>query len=544
MPNRRGAVPLVETLVVIGIVVLLNVVGYLVAYRRVDITEAKQYTISPASKKILREMDDPVSVEFFMSKDLPPQMVSLRDQVRDKLEELEIYGGGKFRVKYTDPGDDTEAQTRAEGLGVPKFSLQVVEREQASRKDVFFGMVMNYRDKSEAIPQVLDPAGLEYEVVSRLKRMTLKEKPKIGVFVGPINLNQQQAPEFSGIRQLLSGQEGFYELVDLDPAKDKTLPEGLAGVMVFGAFGLSEELKYAIDQFLLAGGDVFIGLDPIMETGGAQGMGSPDSAFPSLPTIEDQLEKYGLKINKKLIADTGSPGNAQMQLGPGFVIQQPYPLWPKIGPTGIADDVGALSGLDAVVPMWCAPVNDVATPGVKHTPLFFTSADSFLLNSPFKLDPMQNWEFLATSSEEKGPFKVAYLVSGEIPSAFDKPPAPAGGGASSFDESKHLAKAKGDGRLIFISSAKMFSDNFLRQSQENQLLVLTLGDTLALGEDLAGIRNTPVTNRPLRVLNDSQKSAIRWVMVTSVPLLVIALGLALWLTKNRRRQAIARRYAS
>jgi ABC-2 type transport system permease protein len=533
---RQGA-NLAEILIVVAILVGVNVLGYyLLRGARFDVTENKQYTISDATKKVLRELKDPVHVEFFMSREVPPILQARRDDIRDKLDEFVIASGGKFNLKYTDPGDDQAEKDRAQGLGVPEVELQVVEKEQASSRKVFFGLVMNYREKSEAMPQVFDPTTLEYEITSRLVRLGMKEKPKIGFFAGPININQEsQGPTYQGIHQLLSGQEGFYEVVDINPETDKKLPDGLAAVIVCGAFGMSESLKYSLDQYIMTGGNVLIALDPAMDTGGATG--AMGSAYPALPTIEDQLEKYGIKINKKLIADTMA-ANAQFQAG-FLTIMQPYPLWPRIGPEGINDDYSPVSNLEAVVMPQCAPMSDEERPGVTFTPLFYTSKGSFLLDSPFNLEPRQNWDFLATSSTEQGPFKVAYRLTGAIPSAFTAAPA----GDATFTGAKHLNESDGNGQLIVMSSALALSDNTLRQFQENVLLVDNLAAALPRGDDLVGIRSTPVTARPLKQLDDTGRNVIRWLNVVGIPLLLVAFGMLLWMLKGRRRQALQRKYS-
>ena len=540
--SKHRGLTLAETLIVIGIVILLNIVGFYV-YKRFDVTQNQEYTLGRSTREVLKKLHNPVSVEVFMSHEMPPPYSGRREEVKDKLQELQIASGGKFRVRYTDPADDEKEKERAKGLGVPELEVQAVEKDQAIRKKIFFGLVMNYGDKSETIQQLFDATGLEYEVASRLVRMGLEQKPRIGLLVGPINLNQQQGPSYQALHQILGGSDGFYEVVDIDASKDKKLPDDLKAVFIMGAFGLGDDMKYSIDQFLMSGGNVFIAFDPMMQTGQQQ-PGGLGEAYPSLPTIEDQLEKYGLSVNKKLVVDTGGPAQAQFRAG-YMVIVQDYPLWPKIGPQGISKKMPSLARLEDVVLPWCAPLSDAAKDGVTFTPLFFTSEKSFLMSSPFKLDPQQNWTFLGTTSPEKGPFKVGYLVEGKIPTAFpDGPPKPPSGVASQFDESKHIGKATGAGKLVVISSANAFTDNYLQQFKENALLLANLSDGLAIGDELADIRSTPVTSRPLRIMTEAQRNVVRWALVLGVPILVVLIGLAVWGGRARRRQAIARKYAS
>ncbi len=152
-----------------------------------------------------------------------------------------------------------------------------------------------------------------------------------------MTFNQQQAPSYAAVQNLLGGPEGMYEVVKLNPQTDKVLPEGLDGVIVLGAFGMTDAMKYSLDQFLLKGGKVIIALDPMMQAGQQQGM-AQDQAYPSLPTLEDQLQAYGVRITKQLIADQQC-ASVQMQ-GGMFVISQPVPAVPADRPQGLQQGRG------------------------------------------------------------------------------------------------------------------------------------------------------------------------------------------------------------
>lgn len=550
---QRTGSNVAEIVIVVLILAVVNYLGYKF-FHRFDITPTKQYTVSKITKDTLAALDDPISAEFFCSAELPPSMQLMRDEVRDKLYEYSAYSKGKFRLKVTDPGDDEKQKERAQNLGVPEVQVQVVKKDQASVAKAFFGIALSYEDKSEAIPVISELSSFEYEITTRLVKLTMAAKPKIGLFSGTFTTSNEQQPQsYSGLNQLLGGTEGLYEIVELDAQRDRQLPEGLSGVIVAGAWGMSESLKYSIDQFLMQGGQVLIALDPMMQAG--QQMGSSgQQAFPSLPTIEAQLEKYGVKLDKKLVADPLCE-NAPIPTQFGY-IPMPYPLWPNIGPEGVNKKVPAVAKLESVVVPWCCPLQQVEVPDVKYETVLQSSADSFLVSSPFNLDPQQDWRFLMTSSEGKGPYTIAALVSGAIPTAFPDgppqatPPPPVPGEEQEpvtldpeFDASKQIQQSDGKGRLVVMSSAIALSDNGMKQFQQNGLYLANLMDMLLLGNDLLDIRSAPVTSRPLKQLTDAQKSFYRWANVLGVPILLALFGLGLWVTKNRRRAAIQRYYA-
>jgi ABC-2 type transport system permease protein len=545
LKKQRANMGAAELVIILLIILAVNYLGYKF-FVRVDMTENKQYTISKATKNVLAKLQDPVTAEFFLSSDLPPQLITVRNEVKDKLAEYAAFSGGKFKLRYIDPGTDTAKKETATSKGVNEIKVQVVEHDQATSKNVFFGMALSYADKTEAIP-VVDPSNIEYDLTSKLVKMTMAKKPKVGIFEGPMTFNQQQPPAFNQVQNLLGGPEGMYDVVKINPQTDKVLPEDLDGLIVLGAFNMSEAMKYGMDQLLMKGGKVLVAIDPMMRAGNQGGL---DQAYPSLPTLEDQLQVYGVRFDKQLIVDELC-ANAPFSQGM-FTLLQPYPLWPEIGPAGLNKEVAAVGKLEKLTLPWCCPLNEVAVPGVKFSWLAKTSDKSFSINSPFSLMPDQNWRFLKTSSPSKGPYNVIVMTEGALPTAFaggpPQLPPPAAGEdpalqPAPFNPAGQVKVAGKDARLIVMSSAMGLSDDFFQIAPENGMFLNNAADMLLLGDDLLGIRSAPTAQRPLKALSDGLKLVFRWLNVLGVPVLLVLFGFMLWFMKGKRRHAIQARFA-
>jgi gliding-associated putative ABC transporter substrate-binding component GldG len=549
-----------EILIVVAILVLVNWLGYKF-FARLDLTQNHQYTVSKSTKDVLKGLDDPVNVTVYMSSELPPQMQPVKRTLRETLQEYSAYGHGKFLVRYVDPKDDQKLKEKAANEGVQESQVQVTEKDQALTKKIFFGVVLNYGTKSETIDigELAQQDSLEYALTSRIVRLKLDKKPRIGVFEGSFVASQQQrAPTFQAVQQLLGGSDGLYEIVRIDPKSDKQLPDDLNGVVLLGTFGLSEQLKYSIDQYLLNGGQVLVAIDPMMDLSQMQQNGGLAQAYPSLPTYEPELEKYGVKLEKKLVVEPNPASSAQVSVPSGiFTLLQQYPLWPKIGPKGFNPKVAAVGRLQSLIMPWACPLFPSEAAGVDFQPLFSSSKQAFVYNSPFDLNPQQDWQMLATKSDTKGPYTLGAMLSGKFPTAFPggppappPPPAPDQGAEGQapaavqpFDASKQVKEGNGQGRLIVISSAKALSDNFMKHFQENALFLANGVDMLAYGNELLNIRSTPVTQRPLKPLDAAQKQVARWANVLGPSILLALFGFVLWVLKNKRRQAMQNRYS-
>ena len=68
---KTGANAITFTVLVIAAVVAVNVISWRFG-RRMDLTHDKVYTLSPASKELVRKLPDKLTIKAFISSDLQP----------------------------------------------------------------------------------------------------------------------------------------------------------------------------------------------------------------------------------------------------------------------------------------------------------------------------------------------------------------------------------------------------------------------------------------------------------------------------------------
>ena len=66
-----------QLLIFIGILVVVNLISEKV-FLRLDFTADKQYTLSKATKDVLGEVNDVVTVTAYFTKDMPPQLQKVK----------------------------------------------------------------------------------------------------------------------------------------------------------------------------------------------------------------------------------------------------------------------------------------------------------------------------------------------------------------------------------------------------------------------------------------------------------------------------------
>ena len=105
MDNRakRKGNSVAEIFIVLAIVVVVNLLGYKLLRYRVDFTENQMYTVSQATREFFASLDAPLTIDFYMTSDLPPQLASMRTEVKDRLGEFESMARGNLVIRYIDP---------------------------------------------------------------------------------------------------------------------------------------------------------------------------------------------------------------------------------------------------------------------------------------------------------------------------------------------------------------------------------------------------------------------------------------------------------
>ena len=248
MNHRRQTIVLIFAL--LGAIVLLNLLA-IRFFKRVDLTSEKLYTLSDASKDLVKSLDDKFLVKAYFKSDLPAPYNNIKREVQDQLDEYRAYSGGNFQYEFIDPGKSEDLKKEAQRYGIPPVQVQVLKEDKLQIEEAYLGLVFLYGDKQERLPLVQSTSNLEYEISSAVKKMTAAELKKIGFLSGHGEPNLQAIGELQAI---LAKQ---YQISNVDLAGGKPVPSDLS-VLVIDApdkpFKSWE--KFLIDQFLMKGGRI------------------------------------------------------------------------------------------------------------------------------------------------------------------------------------------------------------------------------------------------------------------------------------------------
>lgn len=526
---------LLLVLIILGILGIINFFGNSY-FKRWDLTEQKLFTISDATRKILKGLDDVVSIKAYFSKDLPPYVIPLQQQVKDMLDEYQAYAGNKLSIEFQDPSEDPELERQVQQMGIPRVQLNIIEKDQAQVKNVFLGIAIYYEDKKEVIPVIQDTTTLEYELTAAIKRVLSSEIKTVGWF-DPTD-DMSVARKYQVVQRLL-GKE--YELRPVKSLDKQAVPAEVQNLIISSSTEFSDRAKYEIDQFLMRGGKLFLLLNTIELKQNSLELDSSKNS-----NLNDLLSHYGIKLNKALVLDKV---NAHASFSQGFMsFSMPYPFWVKIPQKGFANHP-ALKRLDGVVFPWTSPLEIIEKEGVESTVLASSSPYSWKKNAERFINLAPQQRFNPPNKLESYP--LAVLLNGEFESFYKGKEVPKRGEEEKKDEKadteekqlqaadteKETALTKSPTtQIIVVGNSRFLEDNFLRMFRNNQFFFLNMVDWLNVGNDLIKIRSRQLDERPLEEISEQQKSYIRFFNTFGVSILLIAFGLIRYKLKRRTQQ--------
>ena len=107
---------------------------------RLDLTAEKIHTLAPATKKIISNLEEPLTIRAYISKKTHPLLQPLVPQVKDLLAEYQAAASGRVLTEVVDPRDYPELEEEAgRRFKISPQPLQISDRYEASVVSAYFG---------------------------------------------------------------------------------------------------------------------------------------------------------------------------------------------------------------------------------------------------------------------------------------------------------------------------------------------------------------------------------------------------------------------
>jgi len=497
---------------------------------RLDLTEEQLYTLSEGTKNILSTLEDPVTLQLFLSQKQAtrlPGISSYAVRVQELLEEYRRASNGLLRVRVIEPEPFSEDEDRAVG-----YSLTAVPLSDSG--DVFyFGLVAGGPTGAEALIPFFSPdreAFLEYDLTNLIYQTIYPDKKVIGIISflamgDKLHGLQQTRQSYSWV--VLDQIRQHFEVRTLD--KDiEYIPPEVGVLMLVHPKKLSAKTLYAVDQFVLRGGRALVFVDPHSEAdsqesamlGGMSVVGSGTSS-----NLDPLFMAWGIEfLPSKVIGDIRLAERVRFQADSRSSVTD-YPIWIRLSDAEMDKDDMITANLDSVLLASPGKFRKLADNGkkTKLIPLLRTTANATEFNAvqvAFLTDPKD----LLSNYQAKGEqYILAARVTGQVKSAFpDGAPKDEDGYTQvkedTFDttkdqknvvlERKHLSSSKKDINVVVVADTDILRDRFwvnvqsflgtriMQPTAANGTFIVNALENLTGSNDLISIRSRGHSQRP------------------------------------------------
>ena len=488
---------------------------------RLDLTQQRLFSLTDGTRKVLGEIAEPVTLRFYLSKELVeanPYYGNHAQRVEELLREYERLAGGGIQLQVYNPEAFSPEEDQAVSEGLQGAALG------AEAGVVYFGLTgHNATDDRDAIPffQPERAAFLEYDLTRMVHNLANPEKPKVAI-LGDLPL---QGSGLTGFRPWLATQslQQFFELSFLSGQGGApiNIPEDTDVLLLAQPDNLSERTLYQIDQFVLKGGRVLALVDPWSEALSemSQGRGYVSTAAETLAPL---LASWGIEIDPdQIVGDRLSARKVAARVRGRQVVTE-YVPWLSLGGENLAGADAVTAELQVVNLNAAGAITAREGATTALEPLVTSSEQTLPIDvSEIQVAP-DPVALLAKFLGPGEPAVVAARVTGEIESAFpDGPPQAMVEGEEGGEELKaaHLAKSEGAANIIVIADSDLLvdsvwsrADNLFGQQlalpiANNVDLVVNALDNLSGSEGLISLRGRALVDRPLTYILNIQREA-------------------------------------
>ncbi len=551
----------------IGLVTLL-VINLLANqyFFRLDLTEEQRYSLNPATKKILQDLDNEIIIKVYLEGSFPPGFQRLQKAIRETLDEFKVVAGRKLTYRFIDPmagKDDKEQNEFFQELikkGIQPTNIFAKEDGKRVEKLIFPGALISYfdskTDEGYELPvmlfttidqrmqnapspeQILNQSveNVEFNLIAGIRKVTGSTQKRVGLVEGHGELENIE------MATIITRLQEFYEVVKIPLPLEPSIRKGVDALIIAkpdSAF--DEEEKYKIDQYIMHGGKVLFFADVVGVYMDSVLRDKGSFTFPVEHNLLDMFFKYGVRLNPNLVKDLNA-GAIPIVIG-NLADNRPniqplpwryYPLLNTFGKHPIVKNLGPIQS------KFISTIDTVKAEGIRKTPLLFSSQYSKTVSTPVEVKYDEERTQPDPQTFNQGPFPVAYLLEGSFSSIYN---------AKSFSQRKGFVGKSPDTKILVCADGDILRndinregnpvplgfDVFRQTTYSNADFLINAIDYMIDERGIISTKNKEITLRPLDKIKLNEEKTFWQALNMTVPiLLIVFFGFVFFFLRKRK----------
>lgn len=495
------------TLAILGIILLLAAYLMRDVNLRLDSTKENLFTLSPATRESIAQMDKNVTIRFYYTRDaarLPINVRQFARRVEEMLSEYATLSNGRIRLQKVNPRPDTDDEDAALLDGIePQNGTQL-----GIDGNVYLGASFRCEGRLVPVPLFLPEreAMLEYDITGALLSVLRPARRSLGLittlplFGGPVEIKGKTVmrPPW----HILGELKKAYEITQL-PTNADAIPDEIELLLLIHPKNLNDKTAEAIDRFVQRGGKLLAFLDPLCV---AELQSQPRDGKYILPdaasSLAPLLKAWGVTFTEsQVVIDTDA--SATVRLSPNTP-PKTFPFILNLSSDNLLKSDPALAGLSALLFFNSGAFSNSAANGLTLTPLLHSSVHSQFIE-PYMTQRNPD-DILRDFKSDDAAKILAIRLEGRFPTAFPR------------EKEKGLSS---ETTVVLVGDADLLYDPFCgryierngqrtwQPTSHNITFALNMLENLAGERQLSQIRARAILSRPFRKMQELDKEAER-----------------------------------
>ncbi|MCP4294990.1 MAG: GldG family protein [Proteobacteria bacterium] len=511
------------TLISVGLVLVILVAINVIAsnfFFRVDVTEERLYTLSQGTEKIVRAVKTPVTIKYYFNKgssQIPLLYKNYGKKIEELLQEYQNLNPEMITVELYDPAPDSDEEEWAKKYGLTGIDL--------GTESFTMGLVTVQEDKEKNIPflDIRREKFLEYDITQLILQVSQEKESTIGIMSSlpvlgqePNQMQQMQGQQAQPKWFFVQELEKFFEIEEVksDAAE---IGDDISILMVIHPKNLSELTQYAIDQFVLRGGQLVLLVDPSARVDPSAAMAARMGQQAQVNSdLKKLFEHWGVNYESKaLVGDAVHGTPVQTQKG-----TVNFFFWHSLTKSSFNQELIATKELENMLLVEPGGFTiDEKSPftlnSLIHSSDRAGKIDSFLMRYAGPNDLNKKIKPDGTT------YNFAGILNGELTSAFEKRPVKKDedGKEQKFEGKPHMVKSQGKAKVLLITDVDFLADQFTvdkfqllgqvlsQPKNDNMAFFVNMVEFLGGADEMMQIRSRGRFSRPFTRFKELERRA-------------------------------------